>query len=102
MNISPQGFLSSIERREKGGPVTKGKPYLVGEKGPEIFEPNEVKDTRFTPSFEDRQYTTTTGSLKEGNFEISSRMMGDKEVRDKLSKMNVSIKDVDGKTEWKI
>ena len=40
MNISPQGFLSSIERREKGGPVTKGKPYLVGEKGPEVFQPN--------------------------------------------------------------
>ena len=86
MNISPQGFFSSIERREKGGPVTKGKPYLVGEKGPEVFEPNEVKDTRFTPSFEDRQYTTTTGSLKEGNFEISSRAMGDKEIKNKLSK----------------
>ena len=40
MNISPQGFFSSIERREKGGPVTKGKPYLVGEKGPEVFQPN--------------------------------------------------------------
>lgn len=91
MNISPQGFLSSIERREKGGPVTKGKPYLVGERGPEIFEPNEVKDTRFTPSFEDKKYTTTTGSLKEGNFEISSRMMGDKEVRDKLSKTYASM-----------
>jgi len=39
MNISPQGFFSSIERREKGGPVTKGKPYLVGEKGPEVFMP---------------------------------------------------------------
>ena len=40
LNISPQGFFSSIERREKGGPVTKGKPYLVGEKGPEVFQPN--------------------------------------------------------------
>ena len=45
-----------------------------------------VKDTRFTPSMLDRQYTTTTGSLKKGNFEISSRMMGDQEVRDRLSK----------------
>ena len=34
----------------------------------------------------DRQYTTTTGSLKKGNFEISSRMMGDQEVKDRLSK----------------
>jgi len=40
MNISPQGFFSSIERREKGGPVTKGKPYLVGEKGKEIYVPS--------------------------------------------------------------
>ena len=45
-----------------------------------------VKDTRFTPSMLDRQYTTTTGSLKKGNFEISSRMMGDQEVKDMLSK----------------
>lgn len=27
--------------REKGGPVTAGKPYLVGEKGPEIVVPEE-------------------------------------------------------------
>ena len=49
-------------------------------------EKDSVKDTRFTPSMLDSQYTTTTGSLKKGNFEISSRMMGDQEVKDKLSK----------------
>ena len=49
-------------------------------------ESEPVKDTRFTPSMLDRQYTTTTGSLKKGNFEISSRMMGDQEVKDRLSK----------------
>ena len=40
MRITPQGFLSSIERREKGGPVTKGEPYLVGEKGEETYVPS--------------------------------------------------------------
>ena len=40
MSITPQGFLSSIERREKGGPVTKGEPYLVGEKGEETYVPS--------------------------------------------------------------
>ena len=41
-----QGFQQGIQRalgvepRAEGGPVTKGEPYLVGEKGPEIFEPN--------------------------------------------------------------
>ena len=49
-------------------------------------EKDSVKDTRFTPSMLDRQYTTATGSLKKGNFEISSRMMGDQEVKDRLSK----------------
>jgi hypothetical protein len=28
-----------IEKREKGGPVQPGKPYLVGEKGPEVIVP---------------------------------------------------------------
>mgnify|MGYP003109400159 FL=1 len=27
--------------REKGGPVTAGRPYLVGEKGPELFVPGQ-------------------------------------------------------------
>ena len=31
-----------------------------------------------------------------GDYEMADK------IRDKLSKMNVSIKDVDGKTEWKI
>ena len=41
-----QGFQQGIQRalgvepRAEGGPVTKGKPYLIGEKGPEVFEPN--------------------------------------------------------------
>ena len=55
------------------------------EKDPSTYNLS-VKDTRFTPSMLDRQYTTTTGSLKKGNFEISSRMMGDQEVKDRLSK----------------
>ena len=27
--------------KAKGGPITKGKPYIVGEKGPEIVIPRE-------------------------------------------------------------
>ena len=30
----------NIEARERGGPVNAGRPYLVGEKGPELFMPN--------------------------------------------------------------
>ena len=35
-----EGFLKRPEKREYGGSVTKGKPYLVGEAGVEQFMPN--------------------------------------------------------------
>ena len=31
--------IDKLEKRAAGGPVTGGQPYLVGEKGPEIFTP---------------------------------------------------------------
>ena len=34
------GIVSGIEPRAMGGPVSAGIPYLVGERGPEIFAPN--------------------------------------------------------------
>lgn len=33
--------MGNAEQREKGGPVISGKPYIVGEKGPELFKPRE-------------------------------------------------------------
>ena len=65
--------------------MTINTKKFFDEKDPSTYNLS-VKDTRFTPSMVDRQYTTRTGSLKKGNFEISSRMMGDQEVKDKLSK----------------
>jgi hypothetical protein len=32
--------LKNIEKREKGGPVDSSVPYIVGEKGPELFVPD--------------------------------------------------------------
>lgn len=34
------GFLNGIGMRAAGGPVAGGTPYIVGEKGPELFVPN--------------------------------------------------------------
>lgn len=31
----------SMGRRAGGGPVMRGRPYIVGERGPELFQPNE-------------------------------------------------------------
>ena len=33
-------------KREVGGPVTKGRPYLVGERGPEMFVPKSAGDVQ--------------------------------------------------------
>lgn len=33
---------SQIESRQTGGPITEGKPYLVGETGPEVIVPKET------------------------------------------------------------
>lgn len=36
------GFLGALfPRRERGGPVTAGRPYIVGERRPELFVPNQ-------------------------------------------------------------
>ena len=44
-----------------------------------------VKDTRFNPSLMDRKYDYTETD-KDGNTIISTRFMGDQEVKDRLSK----------------
>ena len=42
-NIDVEGEtdVPNIEPRAEGGDVVKGQPYLVGEEGPEIFQPDE-------------------------------------------------------------
>lgn len=34
------GVIGGLPGRATGGPVTAGRPYLVGERGPELFVPN--------------------------------------------------------------
>lgn len=45
--LNPKGYQEYLQKkgeapeaRAMGGPVTAGQPYLVGERGPEIFSPN--------------------------------------------------------------
>lgn len=43
--VQSKNFTSTItERRAKGGPVSMGDPYLVGERGPELFVPDNSGD----------------------------------------------------------
>ena len=52
--MMPKGFMGgdplkiikeftgkNVSTREEGGPIEEGKPYLVGEKGPELIVPSE-------------------------------------------------------------
>ena len=74
------------------------------------FNPDEIATYRyiFEGSTQDTSLDAETTKLIEAliNERIVARNNGDYEladkIRDKLSKMNVSIKDVNGKTEWKI
>jgi hypothetical protein len=34
--------IRATQYREKGGPMTKGSPYIVGERGPELVVPNQA------------------------------------------------------------
>ena len=43
-----------------------------------------VKDTRFNLSFQDRVYTETSGSFKDGTYENKSRIMSVEETKEKL------------------
>ena len=36
------GFFGGIFGRASGGSVQKGQPYIVGERGPELFVPNST------------------------------------------------------------
>jgi len=40
-NPSPTGFMDMLTGRANGGPVKKGQPYIVGEKRPELFVPDQ-------------------------------------------------------------
>lgn len=45
--LGPAKFLkNAITGRQHGGPVTGGHPYIVGEKGPELFVPRQSGDIR--------------------------------------------------------
>jgi len=36
--------IRSTQFREKGGPISAGKPYIVGERGPELIVPNQASN----------------------------------------------------------
>ena len=64
------GFLGAIGRifgaKASGGAVAKGKPFLVGERGPELFVPNS------TGQIQQAAMTSSGGGEVNVNFNIST------------------------------
>ena len=58
-----------IEARRLGGPVSPGKPYLVGEDGPEIVVP-KISGTVINNIKTERMYQTISSDMGEGNISM--------------------------------
>ena len=43
-SFAPSGGISTLTKKQFGGPVMKNKPYIVGEDGPELFMPKQGGD----------------------------------------------------------
>lgn len=62
-----------IEGRQAGGPVTEGKPYVVGEEGPEIVVPNESGKVDNNAKYEQvaaqaKEVNQKYGKMQEGDL----------------------------------
>ena len=60
---------TNIQARRLGGPVSPGKPYLVGEGGPEIVVPN-ISGTVINNIKTERMYQTISSDMGEGNISM--------------------------------
>jgi hypothetical protein len=57
--------VGSLRRRQSGGPVTRGEPFMVGERGPEVFTPGATG--RITPNGS----SGGTGGLNIGTVQVT-------------------------------
>lgn len=53
------GGLGGLPGRATGGPVSPGRPYLVGERGPELFVPTTAGQVAAAPAARDRNVAIT-------------------------------------------
>ena len=58
-----------LEQRERGGPVTAGQSYLVGEGGPEIFSPN-INGSIVNNMRTEKIVQTLSSDMGEGNISM--------------------------------
>ena len=65
----PTTSISSVPALAKGGPVSAGKPYLVGEEGPELIVP-KISGTVVNNMKTERIYQMISSDMGEGNINM--------------------------------
>jgi len=67
----------SVPKRQEGGPVEEGQPYMVGEAGPEVIVPNQggtVVDNKGTQDMLGGASTAMMGELRDAIANLSMRL----------------------------
>ena len=64
-----EAFLYGIGQRERGGPIAAGKPYLVGEGGPELVVP-KISGTVINNMKTEKIYQMISSDMGEGNINM--------------------------------
>ena len=62
-------IVDSVEKREMGGPITAGKPYLVGEGGPELVVP-KISGTVINNMKTEKIYQMISSDIGEGKINM--------------------------------
>ena len=62
-------IVDSVEKRERGGPITAGKPYLVGEGGPELVVP-KISGTVINNMKTEKIYQMISSDIGEGKINM--------------------------------
>ena len=61
--------IRATQFREKGGPMTAGAPYIVGERGPELIVPNQAANVMPNDQMGGNNYTINISANDTAGFD---------------------------------
>ena len=67
--------FAALGFRAKGGPVSAGSPYMVGERGPELFVPNQSGHIRANGGVTVNNTITVTGGTETLARQVADEIM---------------------------
>ena len=94
LSAESAAIMGAVEGRAIGGPVSQGKPYVVGEKGPELFVPKNAGEIISSDAFtkmvkiSDTLYDRTDNSYKQ-IIKFNTEILGDTQDLSKIADANL-------------